>query len=244
MALDKNGDVYTWGLNDYGQLGDGTKVNKSLPVKINISNIAKIEGGNKSCYAVSDEGLVYAWGYNSNGQLGDSTNTIRLQPVQVSNLTGIVDISASSTEQALALKDDGTVWGWGYATMGALTDVGGATPKQIAGPDGNRMKGISEISAGFYAGLAVTDDGEVLAWGSNGYGALGNGTNTDTSIPQYVMENSDDKLSNVFTARMGRNYSVFAKENGEVWATGYNNHGQLSTAQKYFKSKCICKNGK
>lgn len=202
-----------------------------MPVKVTlISNITKVEGGNKSVYAISDEGNLYAWGYNSNGQLGDGTNTTRLQPVQVTNLSGIIDISASTTEQALALKDDGTVWGFGYATLGALTDVGGSIPKQISGIDGNRMKNIASISCGYYGGLAITDDGKVLAWGNNGYGELGDGTNISTSVPVYVKESVDTELNSVFIAQKGKNYSVFAKENGEVWATGYNEYGQLGNS--------------
>ena len=228
MALDENGNVYTWGLNDYGQLGLGNKTNTKIPTIVpGIFNITKIEGGNKSSYAITDEGEVYAWGYNSNGQLGDGTNTIRTSPVKVVNISGIIDISASTTDQTLALKDDGTVWGWGYASLGALTDVGGSIPKQISTTDGTRMTDISSISSGYYASLAITDNGEVLSIGNNGYGELGLGNTISTSVPSNVIENKDTNLKNVFLAQMGKHYSIYAKEDGSVWATGYNEYGQL-----------------
>ena len=228
MALDKDGNVWTWGLNDAGQLGNGTKTNKSLPIKVtDISNITKVEGGNKSSYAIANDGTVYTWGYNNNGQLGDNTKTTRTKPVKLEGISGVIDISASNTDQVIVLKDDETVWGWGYSNLGALTDVGGATPKQILGLDGTRMKDISAISVGYYAGLSITNEGKVLGWGTNGFGGLGNGTTTNSSVPSYVKENTEKELSNVFIASMGRNYSVFAKEDGTVWSVGYNVHGEL-----------------
>jgi len=115
----------------------------------------------------------------------------------------MIEISAASTDQVIALKDDGTVWGWGYKTLGALTDVGGSTPKQIAGKT-NRMKDIASISAGYYAGLAITDEGKVLGWGTNGFGGLGNGTTTNTAIPTNVMENSTKELDQIFVIAMGK----------------------------------------
>ncbi len=230
MAVTNDGKVYTWGLGTSGQIGIGTKVNKTLPTKTNgLSNITKIAGGDLSCYALTDEGEVYSWGANAKGQLGDGTVTLRPEPVIVPNLTGVIDVKASSTGQVLALKDDGTVWGWGYSTLGALTDVGGSIPKQLAGKDG-RMKDISGISAGYYTGGAITDEGKVLAWGSNGYGALGNGTTTNSTIPTNVMENNTKELDQIFILAMGKNYSVYAKENGEVWAVGYNEYGQLGNS--------------
>ena len=227
MALDNKGNVYAWGLNDAGQLGDGTKTSRPLPIQVKvISNITKIEGGNKSSYAISDEGNVYAWGYNNYGQLGDGTNTLRVTPVKLAGVLGIIDISASATDQVLVLKNDETVWGWGYSTLGALTDVGGATPKQIAGLEG-RIKDIASVNAGYYGGLAITNDAKVLAWGNNGFGGLGNGTTTNANVPAYVMETQDKELSSVFISEMGKNYSVFGRENGEVWAVGYNENGEL-----------------
>lgn len=227
MAVTNDGKVYSWGLGTSGQIGNGAKNNQAMPTKVNgLSNITKIAGGNLSCYAITDEGEVYAWGYNNRGQLGDGTNTLRTQPVKVPNLTGIIEISASNTEQVLALKDDGTVWGWGYSNLGALTDVGGSTPKQIAGKT-NRIKEISGISAGYYAGLAITDEGKVLSWGTNGFGGLGNGTTVNTAIPKNVMESETKELDNIFIISMGKNYSVYAKEDGSVWATGTNEYGQL-----------------
>ena len=246
MALDKYGNVYTWGLNDSGQIGNGTKstsptdrnYKKLYPIKLNtISDIVKIESGPSAKYAISKDGRVYSWGYNYSGQLGDRSRITRVLPVDISKITGndiseIIDISAGDTNQVIALKFDGAVYGWGSSYLGSLTDVGGSIPQQIKGIDGNRMQNIKSISTGEYAGLALTNEGKVLAWGSNSNGQLGNGTTQNSSIPIYVKETEEKELSDVIISVMGKNYSMFVKENGEVWAVGDNNNGQLGNGSK------------
>ena len=211
----------------------GTKTNQVEPTWVRtINNISKVAAGNRSGYALANNGKLYSFGYNGNGQLGDGTTTTRTAPVEVINVNGVIDIAASSSEQAYCLKDDGTVFGWGYANLGALTDVGGAIPKQLNGIGGRRMENIASIEAGYYAAVAITDEGKVLAWGINGYGGLGNGTTTNNPNPSYVKDNMAKDLEAVLVANMGKNYSMYAKEDGSVWATGYNAYGQLGNMSK------------
>lgn len=233
MAVSEDGKLYTWGLNNYGQLGIGSKTNQIEPTWVRaIENISKVAAGNRSGYALTQEGKLYSFGYNTNGQLGDGTTTTRTLPVEIINITGGIDIVASTSDQAYCLKDDGTVWGWGYANLGALTDVGGAIPKQLNGIGGRRMENISSIGAGYYAAVAITDEGKAISWGLNGYGGLGNGTTTNNPNPSYVKDNLAKDLSQLLVASMGKNYSMYAKEDGSVWATGYNHQGQLGNMSK------------
>ena len=235
MALDKYGKVYTWGYNGYGQLGNGTTSTRYIPGEvIGLPSIRKIEAGVYAGYAITDEGIVYSWGYNANGRLGDGTGSNRYTPTLVKDLSNIVEISASIGAQVVALKDDGTAWGWGYnyGNTGTLTDVSGSIPRQLLGIDGNRMNNINTIIAGNQGGLAITNEGKVLAWGSNGYGELGNGTKTNSIEPKYVMETKEQEMTKVAIIARGANYSIFAKENGEVWGTGYNGYGQIGNYSK------------
>lgn len=94
------------------------------------------------------------------------------------------------------------------------------------------MENIASIEAGYYAAVAITDEGKVLAWGINGYGGLGNGTTTNNPNPSYVKDNMAKDLEAVLVANMGKNYSMYAKEDGSVWATGYNAYGQLGNMSK------------
>ena len=166
MAIDKDGNLYTWGLNGNGQLGINNRTNQVLPVKNqDILNVRKISAGYRTGYALTDDGKLYAFGYNGYGQIGDGTKTQRLYPVEVINVTDVIDIAATSSEQVFALKNDGSVYAWGNSTLGATTDVGGAVPRLIAGANdtGSRMKNAGDIAAGYNTGAVITADNKVVA---------------------------------------------------------------------------------
>jgi alpha-tubulin suppressor-like RCC1 family protein len=127
LALKSDGTVWGWGFNTSGQLGDGTSNTRFAPVQASgLTSVAAISSGAYHALALKSDGRVWAWGYNLVGQLGDGTSTDRNIPVQVSGLTGVVAISAGATDfgqgHSLALKNDGTVWGWGYNFPGQLGD--------------------------------------------------------------------------------------------------------------------------
>lgn len=231
MAIDNSGNLYTWGLNNYGQLGINNRVNQTLPVKNTyLTNVRKITSGNKTGYALTDDGKVYGFGYNGYGEIGDGTKTQRIYPVQTTNMSDIIDIAATNSEQVFALKNDGGVYAFGNSTLGATTDVGGAVPKLIAGEDGTRLKNAIDIAAGYNTGAVITTDNEVLAWGLNGYGQLGNGSKTNAQIPTKVMEEENKPLSDIFLVDQGTYYSVFAKIDGSVWTVGFGENGELGNS--------------
>jgi alpha-tubulin suppressor-like RCC1 family protein len=120
IALKSDGTVWTWGYNKYGQLGDGTTINRAKPVKVNgLTGIIAVSAGRNHTIALRKDGAVFAWGANSNGQLGDGTKVNKNKPVQVKNLSGIISISAGSNHNAAA-KNDGSVLTWGYNSKGQL----------------------------------------------------------------------------------------------------------------------------
>ncbi|MCL5770489.1 MAG: IPT/TIG domain-containing protein, partial [Planctomycetes bacterium] len=136
-ALDSTGNVWAWGHNPDGQLGNGTTTDSHVPVKVSLPSgvtAAAIAGGYESGYALSSGGVIYAWGYNGQGELGNGSTTNSSTPVLVSSLTGI-SVIASAGETAYAVKSDGTVWAWGSGATGALGDGGtsnAATPVQVS----------------------------------------------------------------------------------------------------------------
>ena len=122
LALRSDGTVWSWGNNQYGQLGDGTTVNRSVPGPVSgLTNIRAIAARYLHSLALKNDGTVWAWGYNADGALGDGTTTNRSVPVQVSVIDRIVGISAG-VEHNLALRNDGTVWAWGLNARGGLGD--------------------------------------------------------------------------------------------------------------------------
>src|SRR5215217_2216276 len=194
LALKNDGTVWAWGLNEDGELGDGTNTDSSTPVEVKdpndpsgyLSEVETIAAGSSHSLALKDDGTVWAWGNNESSQLGDGTNANSTQPVKVANLSGVEAISGGGAPSySLALKDDGTVWAWGDNRASQGTRIGGQlsddevtssnTPLQVSDLPG----GIEAIAAGAEHGLALKDDGTVWAWGNNWFGQLGNGTTTD-----------------------------------------------------------------
>ncbi len=113
VALKKDGTVWSWGSNAYGQLGDGSTIwSRKYPVQVKgLSNVEKVAASRFHSLALKKDGTVWAWGSNMNNQLG-RTGEQSVTPQQVAGLSDIVQIAAGY-RFSLALKKDGTVWAWG-----------------------------------------------------------------------------------------------------------------------------------
>jgi alpha-tubulin suppressor-like RCC1 family protein len=123
IGLKSNGEVWCWGYNAFGQLGDGTLTKRSSPVSVvgNHSFIA-IDGGRNATYGLKADGSVWAWGeQGSEGRLGDNTTVDKTSPVSVVGSHSFVAIAAYY-RGAMARKADGSVWGWGINGQGELAD--------------------------------------------------------------------------------------------------------------------------
>lgn len=203
LALKSEGTVWAWGYNEYGELGDGTTMNRSFPVQVSeLSDVTAITSGGNYSLALKSNGTVWAWG---NGI------TDGLTPIQVNGLSDVTAIAGGSS-RSLALKSDGTVWVWGDGTT---TDS--STPVQV-----NELSGIIAIACGRWHSLALKSDGTVWAWGYNEAGQLGDGTTTDSSTPVQV-----SGLSGITAISGGIVHTIALKIDGTVWAWGYNGYGQL-----------------
>jgi alpha-tubulin suppressor-like RCC1 family protein len=125
VALRNDGTMWTWGHNDYGELGDGTTDWRSVPVQVSgLTGIAAIAAGPLHTVAVKSDGSVWAWGENGWGQLGVGTTSNFYPvptPVQASGITGATAV-AVGYGYTVALKNDGTVWAWGDNEYGQLGD--------------------------------------------------------------------------------------------------------------------------
>ncbi len=188
-ALLQDGAVRCWGLNDSGQLGDGTRTNSSTPVAVaGIMGAAAVTGGGfHSCVRFPD-GTLQCWGRNEFGQLGDPATTtfISATPVRVSGITTATAVTAGAFHTC-ALLGDGTVRCWGANDFGQLGNgsitVNSPTPTPVA------VSGITTavaISAGGWHTCALLGDGTVRCWGRNDFGQLGNGTTTLSPTPVAV----------------------------------------------------------
>lgn len=219
VALKADGTVWTWGLNDKGQLGNGTTTNTKVPAPLaSISGATSIASGYQHTLALKSDGTVWAWGLNNYGELGDGTTTDRSAPVQVSSLTGVTFIVAGDYHN-FALKGDGTLWAWGQNTNSKLGIAGGnqTTPQQVTA-----ISNVVQIAGGGLHTVALKSDGTVWAWGKNSNGQLGNGTNIDSATPVQVTG-----LSNIDSIACGTTHSVAVSDSGALYTWGLNTNGQL-----------------
>lgn len=206
ILRDSIGYLLAWGDNSKGQLGDGTTLQRSVPVPIDLpKRMITVAAGGSHTLALDEEGKVWSWGDNSSGQLGNTQELLSSTPHVIEELNEIIAISAGE-EHSLALKKDGTVWSWG------------GTPSQVP-----LLKDVIAISAGAYYNLALKQDGTVWAWGSNAAGQLGTGDKVDSSVPTQVKG-----LINVHDISAGWSHSAAVLEDGTVWGWGSNEVGQLA----------------
>jgi len=245
LALSVDGSIWAWGGNSNGQLGDGTTTDRPWPVQVvqvvgladdkpllaTLHSVIAVSAGDRHSLALLANGTVLAWGANGKGELGDGTTTARKTPVAVSGpngvgqFTDIIAISAGA-RYSLALKADGTVWGWGRNDKGHLGD--GTTTDQHT-PTKAKLTRVTGIAAGASHSLALKGDGTVWAWGRNHKGQLGDGSVTDSPSPVKVKGSGGvGALTGVTAIAAGKDwYSLALLGDGTVWAWGYNNHRQL-----------------
>jgi alpha-tubulin suppressor-like RCC1 family protein len=220
-AIKTNGSLWTWGRNDWGQLGDGTYINKFVPTQISGTNWHFVSSGAWHNMAIKTNGTLWAWGVNIEGRLGDGTNVDKNIPTQIGTGTNWAEVSAGSYH-TVAIMANGTLWAWGYNHYGQLGD-GSTIDKNIPTQIGTGTD-WAKVSAGGLHTLAIKTDGTLWAWGENYYGQLGGGA----TFPQYKVLPTQIGLANNWAyVAAGREYSLAMKSNGSLWAWGYNNYGQL-----------------
>jgi len=222
VVLDAEGQVWTWGSNNNGQLGHGSIVDKWFPQMVpDLDPVIQISAGYHSTYALLDDGTVKAWGSNNFGQLGDDTETDRSTPVEVEALSSIIQIAGGS-DHALALDEHGKVWSWGRGGTGQLGH--GNTSNELKPLEIDGFDGVVQVAAGFWFSGAVKDDGTVWMWGSNSSGKLGVGNSggSPLNVPTQI-----GGVYDIIRLSLGRDHALALRGDGTVWAWGNNFYGQL-----------------
>jgi alpha-tubulin suppressor-like RCC1 family protein len=175
-AISSARELWCWGDNVMGQIGDGSSGADHLtPTRVtSVGPVIDVAGGRfETCVAQAD-GIAKCWGEGTSGQLGNGMDLSSTLPVEVTTLTETVDVAASSVH-ACALGMDGDLWCWGEGADGRLglgTTTSSNTPQQIT-----TLPAIATLSSGGSTSCAIArTGGELWCWGYNQTGEVGNGT--------------------------------------------------------------------
>ena len=266
MARMANGEVYAWGCNDAGELGDGSTTARLNPVQVTLDHglltgIKQIAAGSQHSLAVAADGTAFIWGYGGEGsELNPFDGTVG--PVTASYLThatpvGLLDPTveevAAGMQFSLARMRDGSVFSWGRSDAGQLSN-GSPTGVDVNWPgqvttnndsNGPLLTPVTAIAAGNMHSLAVVGGlpGSLDAWGNNGFGELGDGSLVSRTSPVAVLNLPAGVLRiSAGCGGMGAitgHHSLALLSDGSVWAWGLNSSGQLGNNSRVNSSLAV-----
>ncbi len=243
LAVRSDGKVMAWGSNGAGQLGDGTKDARTLPIEVpglpamsavsaaqGPSGLGSTDGG--FSLALAKDGAVWGWGSNNVGQLGQATggdDADRPTPTAIAQLSGVKQIAAVWSD-GFAVQDGGKLYGWGETLAGGAGDGRCNFPDPLL-PTEILVDQAALVTAGRNYGIAVRLDGTLWGWGSNLTGVLGDGPtgatvdcNPDFSAVENIRPDPVQAigLADVVHASGAKLHALAVDEGGRVWAAGYN----------------------
>ncbi|OZJ04137.1 hypothetical protein BZG36_02837 [Bifiguratus adelaidae] len=245
VVVNQTGKLYSWGCNDKRALGrSGEEYEPGAVEGLDHVKVVKVACGDSITVALTAEGKVWCWGTyrSSQGDLGFSkSQSIQDVPEEFAPLTGetIVDV-ACGTDHALALTDDGKVYGWGNGEQNQIgrrilerRKLNGLDPQLTS------LRNITMIASGSYHSLAVDTEGRLWVWGLNNFGQCGLRGQKKTTLdiiptPQRLVldnlgenEDEDTRPFKIKQIAAGEQHSLLLMESGDVYAFGRADFGQL-----------------
>ena len=191
-VIAQDGSLYMWGVNDFGQIGDGTTKNRYKPTKI-LDHVVSVSLGDYYSGAITQDGSLYMWGSNDSGQIGDGTTEDRYKPTKI--LDHVIAVSLQ-TGNSGAITQDGSLYMWGSNSRGGIGD--GTT--EVRYKPTKILDHVIAVSLGVGHSGAIIQDGSLYMWGWNSDGQIGDGTTkarytpTQITIPGGVALPSDLKF--------------------------------------------------
>jgi len=191
VVLDLWGNIWAWGYNHNGQLGDGGSRFRSAPFVIEFPDKEEwvpfiyVAVNKNSNFAIDANGTLWAWGENGAGQLGNGLNADRNTPVRI--MENIVSVAAGRYH-TLAVTEDGRLYAWGSHGRGQL-GIGNAEGLHNRHRPQFVMDNVAMAAAGDFHSFAVTLYGELFSFGGNEFGQLGLGHTRNVFSPEFVMDN-------------------------------------------------------
>ncbi|MBS0659772.1 MAG: hypothetical protein JSR82_16145 [Verrucomicrobia bacterium] len=254
LALCSDGTVAAWGVNSFGQIGDGTTSTRTTPVAVSANgalvgkSVVAIATGSVHSLALCSDGTLVAWGQNYYGQMGDNTTTDRLTPVAISGNGALAGKSvvalAVGADHNLALCSDGALIAWGYNGYGQLGNNSttppntprASTPVAITGSGALAGKSVTAVAAGEDFSFALCSDGTLASWGLNNYGQLGDASTTNRLTPVAITGNGALAGKTLASLVAGRYHSIALCTDGTIATWGQNISGELGDGTSFNRS--------
>ena len=220
-ALTKKGDVWCWGHNDAGELGDGTNSDSRTPVQVKgVSGVTAIAVGSGHACALGGDGSVLCWGSNDDGQLGDGTTSDRNMAIAVPGLPAATAISCGD-DTSCAVDGSGVLRCWGQNSSGQLGDgtmTSAKTPTAV-----KMLPPVVGVAAG--GGFTCANDagGAVWCWGDNTNATLGNGDMGGMSVTPVQVLNA----SPLHQLVAGSGQACGRDDQQRLWCWGINYDARL-----------------
>ena len=227
-----DGRLWTWGANEYGELGQVTTLNRSSPVQV-ASTIPwkKVASGANRTYAIGGTSLnLYGWGFNDTGLVGSNTTLHRSSPTLIQSTVSFKDV-ASGDSAGSALSTDGLLYTWGTNSSGSLglnDTINRSSPTLVSS-----TTFYKKLMDGGYQGpvFAIASNGSLMAiGGQNTYGDIGDSTTLYRSSPVLIT------TANNWSQVSG---SCGIRSDGTLWAWGRNTYGRLGDNSTISRSSPI-----
>ena len=225
LALDKDNNLWAWGGNGTGQLGDGTTTNRTSPTKIETGiTFVQLSAGHTHSAGIDNEGKLWTWGCNGEGQLGDGTTNDKMIPQKIMKDKTFKKVIASDYS-TLAIDINDEIWRWGeFYTYNAGWKSFSESPQKLD------FKIEYSLISGNSHYLFLDKQKKLWSWGRNSTGQLGDGTTTERTNPIQI------KPEKQFTqVSAGYGFSLTIDEEGNLWTWGKNDYGQLGNGTKSYK---------
>ena len=239
-AETSDGAVFCWGDDHYGQLAMGNDVVEPRPITVPVVATGTAAGGGHSCAvtrASSQAGLpvppaFVCWGSDQAGQLGDNSNTDRATPAPI-KMPILPEAIAAGALHTCAIDASAGLWCWGRGSSGQLGPghlLDTAFPVQVALPSGQtEASGVTAGDAHTCVLVSPADGlgGQILCFGDNTYGELGDGTTTSRATPAIVSLGGGATPTRALAVAAGGGHTCAVDVGGRLWCWGRGDHGEL-----------------
>ena len=244
MASKTSGDLWIWGDNSYGQLGQNQApaqlAGLSSPTQIPGTTWSKVIGADRQNITLKTDGTLWNWGYNGYGELGTNSRTNYSSPVQLPSKAGTTwtQIAGGNTAQ-LAINSAGELYAWGRYYYGApynlaLNPSNRSSPVQIPGTNWAWVNYSSSV------GVAIKTDGTLWTWGANNNGALGINEQGDWPAMTTSRSSPVQVPGTTWSKAYSNSTSIYAfKTDGTLWVWGGNTDGLLGLNNRTFYSSPV-----